>query len=212
VAAAIREGIKGVHIRDDVRIAKICATLTDEDGALKRPDLMYESFITKRGKAKGIYNLAEITSLWAWENKLEEAYEHKIRKYTPLQIKFRQKMSRIYDEVRLNAIVVSRSCVFLPRSQKDFAIATMLPRNRLAAHARMVVDAAITQAHEHYGIYWKALSMSERVNGAHSKYNIVEQEFAEEARDTEVFDSIRDVEVLALEDGALTNVEVRRWS
>jgi hypothetical protein len=58
------------------------------------------------------------------------------------------------------------------RSQKDFAIATMLPRNRLAAHASFLVDAAVTKAHEHYGAYCKALVMRENVQGAHSKYNL----------------------------------------
>jgi hypothetical protein len=67
VAAAIRKGIKNVHIRDDERIKNICAAITDEEGGLKRPDLMYESFITRQGKTRRIFNMTEITSPWAWE-------------------------------------------------------------------------------------------------------------------------------------------------
>jgi hypothetical protein len=85
-------------------------------------------------------------------------------------------------------------------------------------HAHFIVDAAITRAHEHYGAYCEALSLKESVNGAHSKDNPVEQGFAEEARDMQVYDSIRDVkvikegEVLVIEDGVLTNVEFGRGS
>jgi hypothetical protein len=66
VNAAVREGIKGVHIRDDERVSKICASITSDEGALKRPDLMYESFVQKRGKLWKYYNLTEITCPWAW--------------------------------------------------------------------------------------------------------------------------------------------------
>jgi hypothetical protein len=159
VASAIREEIMGVHIRDDERILKTCGELTDAEGALKRPDLMYESFVTKKGKTRKIYNLTEITSSWAWEGTLDAAYEAEVRKYTQVQIRFQQAMPE-YDEVVLNVIVVSPSGVFLRRSQKGFAVATMLPRNRLATHARFIVDAATTQAHEHYGAYCNALSQA----------------------------------------------------
>jgi hypothetical protein len=84
VAAAVREGVSGVHIRDDEQIGKICAEITTEEGALKRPDLMYETFVTKKGKTKKIFNLTEITSPWAWEDSLDRAYEAKVRKYTPV--------------------------------------------------------------------------------------------------------------------------------
>jgi hypothetical protein len=168
---------------------------------------MSESFVTKKGKTMKCYSLTEITSPWAWEESLDRTYDAQIRKYTPVQIRFQQAMAGIDDEVRLNIIIVSHSGVVLRRAQKDFAIATMLPRNRLAAHACFIVYAAMTQAHEHYGGYCKALSIAEIVKDAHSKYNFLEQEFAEGARDMEVYDSIRDVEVikdgkaLALEDG-----------
>jgi hypothetical protein len=118
----------------------------------------------------------------------------------------------------VNVIVVSPSGVFPVSSQKEFAIATYLPRNHLVAHARMIVDAAITQAHEHYGCYCKALALKEQAHGAHSKYNVVEQEFDEQWRDMEVIDSIRDVDVceegaeLSKEDGAMTAIEIRKAS
>jgi hypothetical protein len=102
--------------------------------------------------------------------------------------------------------------------QKDFAIATMLPRNRLAVHARNVVDAAIMTAFEHYGAYCKALALKETVQGATAKYTVVGEEFKEELGHMEVVDSIRDLEVpnegdsWAYEDGQLTNIEVRRQS
>jgi hypothetical protein len=163
VAAAVREGCRGVHIRDDVRIVDICASIRDEDGGLKRSDLMYETAITSRGKTKKIFNMTEITCPWEYEDSLVRAYEEKRRKYTPVQIRFQQEHEGIYDEVRLNIIVVSRSGVFLPASQRDFAIATMLPRGRLAAHQRMVVDAPITNAHEHYGCYCRALGFRDAV-------------------------------------------------
>jgi hypothetical protein len=61
VKATIREGIKDVHILDDARVSRICASITDEEGALKRPDLTYESFVQKKHKTLKIYNLTEIT-------------------------------------------------------------------------------------------------------------------------------------------------------
>jgi hypothetical protein len=64
VAAAIREGCRGVHIRDDARIVDICANIGREEGGLKRPDLMYETAITSRGKTKKIFNMTEITCPW----------------------------------------------------------------------------------------------------------------------------------------------------
>jgi hypothetical protein len=156
VAAAIRKGIPKVHIRDDERIKNICAAIPDDEGGLKRPDLMYESFITKKGKTKKIFNMTEITSPWAWEGSLDRACDKKVRKYAPVQVGFQQENPE-YHEVRLNVIVVSPSGVFPMRSQKDFAIATMLTRSDLAVHSRCVVDAAITSAFEHYGAYCKAL-------------------------------------------------------
>jgi methionine aminopeptidase len=62
VAAAIREGIKGVHVRDGERIKNVCAEITDEEGALKMADLMHESFVVKKGEMRRIYNLTEITA------------------------------------------------------------------------------------------------------------------------------------------------------
>jgi hypothetical protein len=217
VKAAVREGIKGVHIRDDERVSKICASITSDDGALRRPDLMYDSFVQKRGKLWKYYNLTEITCPWAWGDSLERAYQNKFDKYEQAIIRMQQEHKEC-DGVGLNIIVVSPSGVFLQRSQKDFAVATMLPRSRLAAHARFVVDAAITQAHEHYGTYCKAYSTHEMVRRAHSKFNHVEQEFKEEADEMEVTGSIREVEVvnegepLSMEDGEITSVELRRKS
>jgi hypothetical protein len=217
VAAAVREGIKGVHIREDERIGRICAEMTDDEGALKRPDLMYESFITKKTKTKKIFSLTEITSPWTWEHSLERAYQKKVEKYEPVRIRFHQLNSE-YHEVRLNIIVVSPSGVFPMQSQKDFAIATMLPRNRLAAHARCVVDATIYNAYEHYGAYCKPLALKESVKGATAKYTVVGEEFKEELEHMEVVDSIRDVDVsmdveaLAYEDGQMTNIELRKQS
>jgi hypothetical protein len=91
--------------------------------------------------------MTEITSPWEWENSLEGAYDAKLRKYDPVKIRFHQ-CNPEHDEVRLNIIVVSPSGFFFRQSQKDFAVATMLPRNRLAAHACFIVDASITQSHE----------------------------------------------------------------
>jgi hypothetical protein len=49
VSAAIRKGHGGkVHIKDDVTINSLCAAIDSDHGGLKRPDLMYESFITKK--------------------------------------------------------------------------------------------------------------------------------------------------------------------
>jgi hypothetical protein len=90
VAAAIRKEIKNVHIMDAERIKNICAAITDEEGGLKRPDLMYESFITKKGKTRKIFNMTEITSPWAWEGSLDRAYDKKARKYAPVQVRFQQ--------------------------------------------------------------------------------------------------------------------------
>jgi hypothetical protein len=81
VKAATREGIKDVHIQDDVRVSQICASITNEEGALKRPDLMYESTVMKKHKTLKIFNLTEITSLWSFENSLERAYQKKFEKY-----------------------------------------------------------------------------------------------------------------------------------
>jgi hypothetical protein len=189
VAAASRKGIKSVHIRDDVTISSICAAIDKEHSGLKRPDLMYESFITKNGKTKKIFNMTEITSPWAWEGPLKRAYEFKRQKYATVQVQFQQANPE-YSEVRLNVIVVSPSGVFPMESQKDFAIATGLTRSELAAHSRFVVDAAIGNAFEHYGTYCKAMGYAENVSGARSTYTRIEQEFQEEAPGMEVVDSI----------------------
>jgi hypothetical protein len=65
VKAAVRKGIKGVRIEDDVRVSQICANITTKEGARKRSDLMYESTVVKRNKTLKIYNLTEIASPWA---------------------------------------------------------------------------------------------------------------------------------------------------
>jgi hypothetical protein len=130
----------------------------------------------------------------------------------------RQATRRIdnYHEERLKIIVVSPSGIFPMRSQKDFAVATMLPRNRFAVHARNIVDAAITKAQEHYGAYCKAFRLNELTMCSYGKYTDVAIEMGEAEKETEVVDSIRDVEVpnegepLAREDGEMTNVEMRR--
>jgi hypothetical protein len=63
VAKAIKEGIKGVVIRDDVQVKKICEEISTAEGGLKRPDSIYVSTIQKRnGPVKRISNLTEITS------------------------------------------------------------------------------------------------------------------------------------------------------
>jgi lauroyl/myristoyl acyltransferase len=77
VITALRKGYPGVRIHDDERINQICAELTNEEGGLKRPDLMYETFITKKGVTKKIFNLTEITSPWAWKHSLDAAYDNR---------------------------------------------------------------------------------------------------------------------------------------
>jgi hypothetical protein len=52
VAAGVREGVKGVHIRDDAQIGKICAEVAPEEGALKRPDLITKSLSRRKGKRR----------------------------------------------------------------------------------------------------------------------------------------------------------------
>jgi hypothetical protein len=91
--------------------------MSDEEGALKRPDLMYETFIMRKNgkKPKTIFNLTEITSQWAWEDSLERVYQRKTQKYDPVKIRFHQAHPE-YDEVRLNVIVVSPSGVFPTQS------------------------------------------------------------------------------------------------
>jgi hypothetical protein len=181
---------------------------------------MYESFLTKNGKTKKIFNMTEITSPWAWKDSLERAYEKKVRKYTQVQIRFQQENPE-YQEVRLNVVVVSPSGVFPMQSQKDFAIATILSRSKLAAHARCVVDAAISSAFEHYGAYCKALGFRDNVLGARSKYSPIELEFQDEAREMEIVGSIREVEVIdeagpeatiAREETAMSAIELRKAS
>jgi hypothetical protein len=196
VKSAIRKGYPGVRIADDECVGRLCAEMTDEEGALKRPDLMYETFITKNGVTKKYFNMTEITSPWSWKDSLETAYDKKVRKYQPMIARFQQHKQGIYHDVRLNVIVVSPSGIFIPRSQKDFAIATGLKRGDLAAHARCVVDAAITSAFEHYGAYCKAMGFRECVLGATSPYLDIEKEFREEVREMEVVDSIRDVDAV----------------
>jgi hypothetical protein len=105
-----REG-KGKAQLDDQTIHSICAEIDKDHGGLKRPDLMYESYITSKGKTKKIFNMTEITSPWAWQGSLKRAYEFKKEKYTPVQVQFRDAKVDIYDEVRLNVIVVSPSGV-----------------------------------------------------------------------------------------------------
>jgi hypothetical protein len=215
VQAAIRKGHGGkVHIRDDETINSLCAEIDKENGGLKRPDLMYESFITKKGKTKKVFNMTEITSPWAWKDSLERAYRFKRNKYDPIAVLFQQAHT-----VRVNVIVVSPTGVFPMESQKDFAVATMLKRGDLAAHSRFVVDAAITSAFEHYGAYFKAMGYKENVMGARSQYTSVEREFQEEAADMNEVDSIRDVEAIEVgesgpmivrEEAELTGIEVLR--
>jgi hypothetical protein len=150
VAKAVREGIKGVVIRDDEQVKKICAEITTkEEGALKRPDLMYVSTIQKKnGIPKRILNLTEITSLWPWEDSLDREYKKKLEKYEPI----RQRIQRgsEYEDVKLHIIIVTPTGVSYQQSLKEFAAATHLPRNRLAFNARNVVDAAVYAAYEHY--------------------------------------------------------------
>jgi hypothetical protein len=105
--------------------------------------------------------MTEITSPWAFDDSLEKAYRLKRQKYDPIAIRFNQLHSGEYSEVRVNVIVVSPSGVFPIESQKDFAIAAHLKRGDLAAHARFVVDAAITSAFGHYGAYCKAMGYKE---------------------------------------------------
>jgi hypothetical protein len=169
---------------------------------------MYESFVTKRGVTKKIFNMTEITSPWAFEDSVMRAFRFKHEKYDPIALQFGQ-LNPGYSEVRVNVIVVSPSGVFPEDSQKEFAIATHLKRGDLATHARYVVDAAITSAFEHYGTYCKAMGYKENVKGARSRYTEVEQEFQLEANDMDVVDSIQDVEPLEIgEQGPLIAREV----
>jgi hypothetical protein len=135
VIKAIRKGHGGkVHIREDETVNSICAQIDTESGGLKRPDLMYESFISnKRGGTKKIFNMTEITSPWAYGDSLLRAYRFKKEKYEPIAQLFNDANPGIYAEVRVNVIVVSPSGVFPTESQKDFAIATHLKRGDLAA-------------------------------------------------------------------------------
>jgi hypothetical protein len=199
VSAAIRKGHGGkVHIKDDVTIRSLCAAIDNKHGGLKRPDLMYESFITKKGVTKKIFNMTEITSPWAFDDSVLRAFRFKHEKYDPIALQFHQLHPSEYSEVRVNVIVVSPSGVFPEESQKEFAIATHLKRGDLAAHSRFVVDAAITSAFDHYGTYCKAMGYKENVRGARSRYTEVEQEFQIEINDMEVVDSIQDVEAIEI--------------
>jgi hypothetical protein len=103
-----------------------------------------------------------------------------------------------YDEIRLDITVVPPSGVFLKKSQKDFAIAACLPRNRIAFHARNIVDAAITKARYHYGAYRKAYNLHESVRSSAGKYTDLALTFGAIAEEKDVVD--------------LTNVEIRRRS
>jgi hypothetical protein len=86
----------------------------------------------------------------------------------------------------------------------------------------MVVDAAITNAHEHYGWYCRALGFKDGVMGSRSKYDAVELEFQEEAQEMEIVESIRDVDVIEVpeegkeiivqEESAMSATEIRRAS
>jgi hypothetical protein len=193
---------------DDQTINSICAEIPSSEGGLKRPDLMYESFITSKGKMKTIFNMTEITSPWAFGDSLHQAYEFKKRKYEPVQLRFHERSPTHYDEVRLNVIVVSPSGVFPMESQREFAIATGLSRGDLAAHTRFVVDAAISSAFEHYGTYCKAMGYSENVRGARSMYTPLELEFQEELKEMEIVDSIRDVEAVEHPAEGPTHVQI----
>jgi hypothetical protein len=117
-------------------------------------------------------------------------------------ILFNDRNPGVYSEVRVNVIVVSPSGVFPLESQKDFAIATHLKRGDLAAHSRFVVDAAITSAFEHYGVYCKAMEYKENVMGARSQYTQIEKEFREEAEELTVTDSIQDTEAIELDEAS----------
>jgi hypothetical protein len=149
VAKAIKEGIKGVVIRDDEQVKKICAKLSNEEGALKRPDLMYISTVPRRNsRPRRILNLTEITSSWPWKDSLDRAYEKKLEKYEPIRVRIQK--GGDYDDVKLHVIIATPTGVIYQESMKEFAAATHLPRNRLAFHARNLVDAAVYAAYEHY--------------------------------------------------------------
>jgi hypothetical protein len=217
VKGAIREGIRDVKIRDDDRIAEICGGFTDEEGARKRPDLTYESFVREKGKQLKYFNMTEITCPWSWEDSLEKAYMRKLEKYEPIRVLMQQRCPE-YNDVRLNVIVVSPSGVFLQRSQKDFAVAMMLKGGRLAAHARFVVDAVIHSAHDHYKAYCNAMALRDQAKGVGAKYGVIEKEFKKQADDLEIVDSIREINViqdgqpLAMEGGAISLNELRKMS
>jgi hypothetical protein len=168
VAKAVREGIKGVVIRDDERIKKFCQHLTQETGALLRPDLVYESYAVKRGKGHKISNLTEITSTWPWEDSLDRAYRKKREKCVRLKMETQKR--REYSKARLHVIIVTPTGAVYQQSLKELAAATCLPRIRLEVHTRPIADAAADAAHDHYRQYCRAMKASERVKGALRRY------------------------------------------
>jgi hypothetical protein len=91
VKTAIREGNPRIHIQDDKRVADICACFKDDEGnALKRPDLMYETSVQKKGRTKRFSDRTETTCPWSWEGSLERAYMKKLEKYEPIRMKMQQ--------------------------------------------------------------------------------------------------------------------------
>jgi hypothetical protein len=113
-----------------------------------------------------------------------------------------QVMQGQYDEIRLHIIGVTPTRILYRQSLKEFAKAAMLPRHRLAAHARSVVDAAICAAYNHYRTFGQEIKIHEGAKSAFGQHVTVEEEqrdlrdtFEEEIEQMDVSNSVMDVEV-----------------
>jgi hypothetical protein len=131
VLKAIKEGRSHVEVWEDKMANQYLSSFAHRLG-VKRPDLMYDSAFVKRGKKTKVINLCEITSPWPWLNSMQESYNHKVEKYVELRTQLQQNYPEV--EIRQHTIVVSPTGCMLKQSQKEFAAATALPRNRLAPH------------------------------------------------------------------------------
>jgi hypothetical protein len=147
VACAVRKAIEignpKVKIAEDKTVLEFCPTLTD--GRRLRPDLTFESAELIRGKAQNTYHLVEITVPWSYEGEngsaLIGAYRKKVAKY-------QETIARIEREkpdykVTQTTIIVSPTGALLRESMEELVKVSKLPRNKLAIHARCIVDAAI---------------------------------------------------------------------
>jgi hypothetical protein len=62
VLKTIKRAFPGVETCHDRRIREICATITDEEDAIKQPDLVFDSGVQKKGslRTRKVLNLVEI--------------------------------------------------------------------------------------------------------------------------------------------------------